>query len=156
MKCSVSKAAMLVAAFMVSIPLSVSACYYLGQRHMSRATSYDWYNLANSYANAQAYREAISAYSRSLNMNSSDGDAWNNRGTAEEAVGQVPAALSDYHQAYHLGDSEGGANYTRLRQLASMHAASGNPGHCAPNLRWSSDGGAASGPPVYCRGDGVN
>jgi tetratricopeptide (TPR) repeat protein len=152
MKCSVSKAAMLVAAFTVSIPLNhVLQTQWAEQRHMSRATSHDWYNLANSYANAQSYKEAISAYSQALSMNSSDGDAWNNRGTAEEAVGQVPAALSDYHQAYHLGDSQGGANYMRLRQLASMQAGSASPGHCAPNLRWSSDGGAASGPPVYCR-----
>ena len=48
------------------------------QQHMSRATSYDWYNLANGYANALLFREASTACNQSLRMKSDYGETWNN------------------------------------------------------------------------------
>jgi tetratricopeptide (TPR) repeat protein len=103
------------------------------QQHMSRATSNDWFLLGLNFDNAGSfqdhapYQEAISAYTQSLSMNPNRADTWNNRGSAEESLGDNAAALSDFQHAAQMGLATAARNYTALRQaLAAQAAAAAN------------------------------
>jgi predicted Zn-dependent protease len=107
--------------------------------HMSRATSYDWYNLANGLSNVGSYQEAVTAYNKSLQMKSDFGDAWNNLGIAEAILGHDHVALQDYRRAAQLGDPLSGDNAAGLQAkidagkaaLAAQARHTSNT-HCAP------------------------
>jgi predicted Zn-dependent protease len=75
------------------------------QQHMNQATSYDWFNLGNSYENLGRRQEAIAAYNQSLHMNQNYGPAWNNLGVAEQLVGNDTEAMADYKRAGQLGNA---------------------------------------------------
>ena len=59
--------------------------------------------------------------------NSGYGPAWNNLGTAQQALGNTIEALSDYKQAAALGDSLGQENYSGLYEtIQGARARNGN------------------------------
>ena len=98
------------------------------RQHMSRATANDWFQLGLNFDNAgsifdhEPYREAISAYNQSLNMNANSGETWNNRGSAEASLGNYSAALSDFQHASQLGLALGAKNYSGLKQALAAQA----------------------------------
>jgi len=96
------------------------------EQHMSRATSFDWYNLGNAYSNAGRYLEALKAYDQSLHMAPNYGPAWNNRGIVEAASGQTAKALADYQHASQLGEPKGTENYNSLQQQLTAARAAAN------------------------------
>jgi tetratricopeptide (TPR) repeat protein len=112
------------------------------QGHMTQATSFDWYNLANGFSSLKHHQEAIVAYAHSLQMNAMYPNAWNNLGVEEEALGQSAKALADYQRASRLGDSLGSNNYARLQQAGSQQqrGANSNGPHqarCHTTQRWN-------------------
>jgi tetratricopeptide (TPR) repeat protein len=109
------------------------------QQHMGRATSYDWYNLGNGYANSGHLQPAINAYHQSLSMNANYGNAWNNLAVAEQLAGNDQAAMADYKRASQVGNGMSAGNYNALQQrIAAARAAAtqssgqGGPVHCVP------------------------
>jgi tetratricopeptide (TPR) repeat protein len=109
------------------------------QQHMGRATSYDWYNLGNGYANSGHLQEAINAYNQSLRMNANYGNAWNNLAVAEQLAGNDQAAMADYKRASQLGNGLSAGNFKSLQQrIAAARAAAtqssgpGGPVRCVP------------------------
>jgi tetratricopeptide (TPR) repeat protein len=111
------------------------------QQHMSRATSFDWYNLANGFSSLRHHQEAIVAYAHSLQMYAMYPNAWNNLGVEEEALGQGAKALADYQRASQLGDRLGSQNYARLQQASTQQrsGAQSNGHHvaCHTTQRWN-------------------
>jgi tetratricopeptide (TPR) repeat protein len=99
------------------------------QQHMSRASSDDWFLLGLNFDNNGSfmdhvpYQEAISAYTQALRMNANRAETWNNRGSAEESLGDNAAALSDFQHASRMGDAAAARNYTGLRQALAAQAA---------------------------------
>jgi tetratricopeptide (TPR) repeat protein len=98
------------------------------RQHMSHASSDDWFLLGlnfdnnGSFMDYEPYREAISAYTQSLNMNPNRAETWNNRGTAESSLGNYTAALSDFQHASQLGLALGTKNYNGLKQALAAQA----------------------------------
>lgn len=101
-------------------------------RHMGKASYFNWYVLGNDYSNLGAYKEAITAYDQSIRMKSDFGDAWNNLGVAESALGNDAAALKDFQQAARLGDPLSSGNAEDIQKKAAaakaavQRAAAGN------------------------------
>lgn len=107
-----------------------------------------WYNLGNGYLNTyysgqngapvgsggtEILRRAEHAYQQCLRMNSRFGDAWNNLGTTEQALGVAQNALNDYKQAAALGDPLAHGNYTNLQNaIAAARAQAAQAGRCGP------------------------
>jgi tetratricopeptide (TPR) repeat protein len=130
------------------------------RQHMGQASADDWFYLGLAFDSAGSimdhgpYGEAISAYTQSLNRNASNPMTWNNRGAAEQSLGNYAAALSDYQHASQLGLARGADNYNHLKQVLASDANSGTPGNggtaprCAPNLSYTPDG--HHGMQVYC------
>jgi tetratricopeptide (TPR) repeat protein len=97
------------------------------QQHMTRATSYDWYNLGNAYHSVVHAKEAETCLLQSVKMNPQMGMAWNNLGVVEQGLGNYQAALADYRRAASLGDGFASGNYARLnRALTPPSARRGN------------------------------
>jgi tetratricopeptide (TPR) repeat protein len=130
-----------------------------GERaHMSQASADDWFYLGLAFDNAgsimdhEPFREAISAYTQSLDRNSKNASAWNNRGAAEESLGNDTAALSDFRHASQLGLARATDNFNQLKHRLAAHAAAQAGGvsapRCAPNLAYTPDG--HHGMQVYC------
>jgi tetratricopeptide (TPR) repeat protein len=98
------------------------------RQHMSHASSDDWFYLGLNFDNSgsfmdyEPYREAISAYTQSLNMNANRAETWNNRGSAESSLGNYTAALSDFQHASQLGLALGAKNYDGLKQALAANA----------------------------------
>jgi tetratricopeptide (TPR) repeat protein len=99
------------------------------RQHMSHASATDWFYLGLNFDNAGSfmdhgpYKEAVSAYTESLQMNASTPETWNNRGTAEASLGNYAAALSDFQHASQLGLALGAKNYNGLKQALADQAA---------------------------------
>ena len=129
-----------------------------------------WYNLGNGLnttaasihlgANAgksadAVLREAIYAYQQSLRQNPRYGNAWNNLGIAQEALGNNQEALNDYQRASSFGDSLGRKNYIGLQnQIAARNAAAAagrpqdnTPGwvHAQQRAQWDTAHGSTGG-----------
>jgi tetratricopeptide (TPR) repeat protein len=108
------------------------------RQHMSRASANDWFQLGLNFDNAgsifdhEPYREAISAYNQSLNMNASSAETWNNRGSAEASLGDYAAALSDYQHASQLGLALGAKNYNGLKQALAAQAEAAKANAASP------------------------
>jgi hypothetical protein len=87
-------------------------------------------------------------------MNAKNPLTWNNRGAAEQSLGNYTAALNDYQRSSQLGLARGTDNYKQLKQIIASNAsaaAQGNGGsapRCAPNLSYTPDGRHGMG--VYC------
>jgi len=98
------------------------------RQHMGHAGSQDWFKLglnfdnAGSFKDLQPYHEAISAYAQSLQMDPRNAETWNNRGSAEQSLGQNAAALKDFQRASQLGLALGGQNYNALQQSIAAQA----------------------------------
>lgn len=101
------------------------------EKHMARATSYDWYNLANALSDQNAYREAVEAYNRSIRMKPDFADAWNNLGVAQQSLGNRNAAIEAYRRAANLGDAVSAGNVSKLQQTTS---AAPRPGSGSPHM----------------------
>ena len=96
------------------------------RQHMTHATAYEWTNLGFNFSQQASIldhepdREAIDAYTQSLNINPKNSIAWYDRGVAEGDLGNYSAALSDYQHASQLGLARATESYNQLRQsLAS-------------------------------------
>jgi len=110
------------------------------RQHMSRASAEDWAKLGynfeqnGSVMDHEPYREAISAYTQSLNINAQDPKIWNERGVVEaDDLGNYDAALSDFQHASQLGMALGTKNYNQLKQDLAARAAAAASGwqyHC--------------------------
>jgi tetratricopeptide (TPR) repeat protein len=130
------------------------------RQHMAQASADDWFYLGLAFDNAGSimdhgpYGEAISAYGQSLNRNARNPMAWNNRGAAEQSLGNYAAALSDFQHASQMGLARGTENYNHLKQVLASNANAGTQGNggfaprCAPNLSYTPDG--RHGLQVYC------
>jgi tetratricopeptide (TPR) repeat protein len=92
---------------------------------MTKANSFDWYNLANGFSDMGSYKEAIVAYAHSLRMKADDGNVWNNLGVAEEVLSQNATALADYQRAFNLGDRLAGGNIAGIGQTSARQQTSG-------------------------------
>jgi len=86
----------------------------------------------------QVLREAINAYNQCLRLNPRYANAYNNRGVAEQALGDSQAALNDYQRAASLGNSYGRKNYEDLqnaiaeaKRQASLNSSSVNHPQCS-------------------------
>ncbi|MEI0668873.1 tetratricopeptide repeat protein [Brachyspira pulli] len=56
----------------------------------------------NAKYNLGEYKEAIKDYDKSIELNPSDSDVYNNRGFAKEKLGQYQEALQDFKKALEL------------------------------------------------------
>jgi tetratricopeptide (TPR) repeat protein len=98
------------------------------RQHMSRASANDWFQLGLNFDNAgsimdhEPYREAVGAYTQSLSINANNAETWNNRGSAEDSLGNYNAALSDFQRASQLGLALGTQNYNGLKQALAAQA----------------------------------
>ena len=68
---------------------------------------------AQSLSNAGQYQQAIVEYSRSINIDPYNTDAYLGRGYAYEKVGEYPKALNDYSQVIKLKPSDPQAYFVR-------------------------------------------
>lgn len=116
------------------------------RQHMSQASANDWFQLGLNFDNAgsifdhEPYREAISAYDQSLKMNARSAETWNNRGSAEAALGNYAAALSDYQHASQLGLALGAKNYNGLKQALAAKAAADKANAASASQRTGAGG----------------
>lgn len=127
--------------------------------HMSKANSYDWYDLGNGLSNAGEYQEAVAAYARSIQMKADFGDVWNNLGIAQAVLGHDDAALQDYKRAAQLGDPLSAKNLSDLQrkvdagkaalaQQAGMKGHGQGVYHCAPAVNVYGQMGASINHPI--------
>jgi hypothetical protein len=112
------------------------------RQHMSQASAKDWAQLGLNFAqngsvlDHEPYREAISAYTQSLNINAKDADVWNARGVVEENdLGDNSAALSDYQHAANLGLALGTQNYNQLRRDLAARASAASSSKSDPTTQ---------------------
>jgi len=98
---------------------------------MSRASAWDWFQLGlnfeqnGSILDHEPYREAINAFTQSLNINAKHPKVWNERGVVEQNdLGNDVAALSDFQHASQLGSLQATKNYTKLKEGLAANAAS--------------------------------
>jgi tetratricopeptide (TPR) repeat protein len=96
------------------------------------ATAYEWYVLGNGFKQLRQYPKAIHAYKQCLGMNSRLAEGWNNLGVAEQQVGNVKGALSDYQRAASLGDEAGRSNYTDLKNAIEQEEQARQQGNTTP------------------------
>jgi tetratricopeptide (TPR) repeat protein len=83
------------------------------------ASAHNWYVFGNAYHRLHEERQAIEAYNRALAMNPNLAEAYNNRGAAEQLLGNYTAAAADYQRAARLGDNLGQGNLQTLRRASS-------------------------------------
>jgi len=107
-----------------------------------------WYDLGNGLATIaastrvgassgkpsdQVLREAIDAYNQCLRLNPRYANAYNNRGIAEEALGDSQAALNDYRRAASLGNHYASKNYAALQNSIAQAKRQAAINGSAPN-----------------------
>ncbi len=76
-------------------------------------TPFTDYDQARSLANAGQYQQAITVYSRSINLLPNNADAYLGRGYAYEKLGEYEKALSDYSQVIALKPTDPQAYFVR-------------------------------------------
>ena len=76
-------------------------------------TPFTDYDQAKSLSAAGQYQQAIVVYSRSINLDPYNTDAYLGRGYAYEKVGEYPKALNDYSQVIKLKPSDPQAYFVR-------------------------------------------
>jgi tetratricopeptide (TPR) repeat protein len=95
--------ALLALALVFSIVVPVSA--------QENDTAMYWFmNGYNLYYEGR-YNESLEAYSRALELNSSDSEAWNNKGIDEGLLGRYAAALSSFENAVAINSTYAEAWY---------------------------------------------
>lgn len=106
-----------------------------------------WYNLGNALSTVaastwlhseagkpkdQILREAVYAYNQAIRLNPRYGNAWNNLGIAQEALGETQEALKCYQRAGAVGDAYGTQNYRKLQDKITAAAAAANARNSQP------------------------
>jgi tetratricopeptide (TPR) repeat protein len=67
-----------------------------------------WYEKGNALKNAGSYRDAISAYSRVIDLKPDHSNAYYNRGTSYSNLGRYPEAIKDFNTAIALNPNDPG------------------------------------------------
>lgn len=65
-------------------------------------TAIQWFNKGYDYDVKEDYDNAIFAYTKSLELNPEDADAYTNRGVAYDTIGEYDLAIRDYDQIIKL------------------------------------------------------
>jgi len=112
-------------------PDCIATLHQEQQRMKSTVSWVDWYNLGLGFQNTGQFRDAVTAYSQSIRLDSGHGTAWNSRGAVHQTLGNNAAALQDYQRAAALGDPYASGNYSRLKSAMSQAQARGGSQGCA-------------------------
>jgi tetratricopeptide (TPR) repeat protein len=74
-------------------------------------TSMDWFARGYDLYNLGRYNESLEAYTRSLDLNGTDEEAWNNKGIDEGMLGMYDQALASFQNAVAINQSYAEAWY---------------------------------------------
>jgi tetratricopeptide (TPR) repeat protein len=74
-------------------------------------TSIDWFMKGLDLYNQERYNESLQAYSRALELDPNDFEAWNNKGIDEGSLGSYDEALKSFGNAVALNESYAEAWY---------------------------------------------
>ncbi|HPS92102.1 MAG TPA: tetratricopeptide repeat protein [Methanothrix sp.] len=74
-------------------------------------TSTDWFMKGLNLYNQDKFEESLEAYSRALELNNNDAEAWNNKGIDEGLLGRYDDALVSFKNAVAINESYAEAWY---------------------------------------------
>jgi tetratricopeptide (TPR) repeat protein len=69
--------------------------------------------IGRSYSLLQKHEEALKSYSKALDINPNDADAWNNKGLALESLGRLGDAIKSYTKALDIDPNDADAWFNR-------------------------------------------
>jgi tetratricopeptide (TPR) repeat protein len=74
-------------------------------------TTIDWFMKGLDLYNQEKYNESLQAYSRAIELDPNDSEAWNNKGIDEGLLGRYDEALKSFENAVAINDSYAQAWY---------------------------------------------
>ncbi len=93
------------------------------------------FHLGKRLSDRGAHKEALKEYDRAIEWRGGDGDIWNDRGLAWEALGDIDAAEQDYRRAIDAVSDHGKAR----ANLAGIHYRAGRNEEAMAELRRAID-----------------
>src|SRR5690606_17960745 len=85
--------------------VSISFVFPLTGYAQTNETSVNWFMKGYDLCQQEKYNESLEAYDKALELNSSDFEAWNNRGINLGLLGNYDEALRSFQNAVALNES---------------------------------------------------